>query len=142
MRELVARGDETVAWMRQRVPPPAEPAERIVRSVSQLDAPRYQVRETAQSELTRLAHQSRPALLAAARTDLSPEMRRRVEILLQATRGPDRSPDGLRCARSAEVLERIGSPNALALLRTWSAGPPGETLAEASRAAVQRMAGR
>jgi len=36
----------------------------------------------------RLAHQGRPALMAAARTDMSPEMRRRVEILLQATRGP------------------------------------------------------
>jgi WD40 repeat protein len=142
MRVLAARGDETVAWLRQRMPPPAEPGERIVRSVSQLDAARYQVRETAQSELTRLAHQSRPALLAAARTDLSPEMRRRVEMLLQATRGPDRSSDGLRSARAVEVLERIGSPNALALLRTWSAGPPGETLADASRAAVQRMAGR
>lgn len=141
MRVLVARSDDTVAWLRQRMPPPAEPTERIVRSVARLDAARYQVRETAQGELTRLAHQSRPALLAAARTELSPEMRRRVETLLQATRGPDLSPDGLRSSRSVEVLERIGTPNALGLLRLWSAGPPGETLAEASRAAVQRMAG-
>jgi len=71
------------------MPPPAEPGDRIQRSVAQLDAARYQVRETAQGELTRLAHLSRPALLAAGRTDLSPEMRRRVEMLLQATRGPD-----------------------------------------------------
>jgi hypothetical protein len=139
MRVLVARSDETVAWLRQRMPPPAEPTERIVRSVSLLDAARYQVRETAQSELSRLAHQGRPALLAAARTELSPEMRRRVDTLLQATRGPDRSTDGLRSTRSVEVLERIGTPNALALLRLWSAGPAGETLAEASRAALQRL---
>ena len=141
MRVLMARGDDTVAWLRQRMPPPAEPAERTVQAVALLDAGRYQVRERAQFELARLGHPGRPALLAAARTDLSPEMRRRVEILLQATRGPDLSPDGLRSARAVEVLERIGTANALALLRIWSAGPPGETLAEGSRAAVQRMTG-
>jgi hypothetical protein len=139
MRVLVGRGNDTVAWLRGRMPPPCEPGDRIVRSVGQLDAPRYQVRERAQGELTKLAHLGRPALLAAARTDLSPEMRRRVEILLQATRGPDLSPDGLRGARAVEVLERIGTPDAVSLLRAWSAGPPGETLAEASRGAIQRM---
>ena len=142
MRVLMTRPAETVAWLRQRMPPPAEPGEQVTRSVAKLDAPRYQVREAAQSELARLAHTGRPALVAAARTDLSPEMRRRVEILLRATRGPDRSPDGLRCCRAAEVLERIGTPDALGLLRLWSAGPPGETLADASRAAAQRLAAR
>jgi len=143
MRVLIGRANDTVSWLRERMSPPAVPADRIVRSVSQLDAARYQVRETAQGELTKLAHLGRPALLAAARTDLSPEMRRRVEILLQATRGPDLSPEGIRDARAVEVLERIGTAEALAVLRAWSGGPPGETLAEASRGAVQRLvAGR
>jgi WD40 repeat protein len=142
MRALISRPAEAIAWLRQRMPPPTEPGDQIARSVARLDAPRYQVREGAQTELARLAHQSRPALLAAARTDLSPEMRRRVEILIQATRGPDLSPDGLRGARAVEVLERIGSADALGLLRLWSAGPPGETLADASRAAAGRLAGR
>ena len=142
MRVLMTRPDDTIAVLRQRMPPPAEPGDQITRSVARLDAPRYQVREVAQSELAKLAHQSRPALLAAARTDLSPEMRRRVEILIQATRGPDLSADGLRCARAVEVLERIGTANAQGLLRQWSSGPPGETLADASRAAVQRLGGR
>jgi WD40 repeat protein len=138
IRVLAARGDDTVAWLRHRMPPPAEPSDAIVRSVAKLDAARYSVREAAQSELTRLAHRSRPALMAAARTELSPEMRNRVNILLQATRGPDRSPEGLRRVRVVEVLERIGSPDAVSLLRTWSAGPPGETLADASRAVIAR----
>lgn len=142
MRVLTARPNDAVAWIRERMPPPSAPGDRIVRSVGQLDAPRYQVRETAQIELARLAHVGRPALLAAARTDLSPEMRRRVDILLQATRGPDLSPEGLRSARAVEVLERIATPDAVAVLRAWSAGPLGETLAESSRGAVQRLVGR
>lgn len=142
MRVLMTRPDDTVTWLRQRVPPPAEPADQITRSVARLDAPRYQVREVAQSELSKLAHLGRPALVAAARTELSPEMRRRVEILLQATRGPDLSADGLRSTRAVEVLERIGTPDAQGLLRQWSSGPPGETLADASRAATLRLAGR
>jgi WD40 repeat protein len=142
MRGLVAGGDETIAWLRGRMPPPAEPGEQIQKSVAKLDAARYQTREAAQVELAKMAHLSRPALLAAGRTDLSPEMRRRVEILLQATRGPDRSPDGLRSIRVVEMLERIATPKGLALLQEWSAGPAGETLADASRAAVQRMTGR
>ena len=122
------------------MPPPAEPGNESSLGRA-LEAP--DTRSGDGPERTDpAAHVGRPALLAAARTDLSPEMRRRVDILLQATRGPDLSPDGLRSTRAVEVLERIGTANALALLRVWSAGPAGETLAEASRGAVQRMTGR
>src|SRR5207302_773596 len=66
VRLLAANPDAAVNGLRLRVPPPAPPGERINRFVSLLDAPRYQARETAQSELTRLAHVGRPALLAAS----------------------------------------------------------------------------
>jgi hypothetical protein len=142
VRLLTASPDAAVDGLRLRVPPPTPPGERISRFVSLLDAPRYQARETAQSELVRLAHVGRPALLAASRTDLSPEMRQRVDQLLRATRGPDLSPDGLRAVRSVEVLERVGSPAARGLLREWAAGPAGDTLVESARSALARAEGR
>ena len=86
-----------------------------------------------QGELTRLAHASRPALLAASRTDMSPEMRQRVELLLKTTRGPDLSSEGICIHRAVELLERLQTAKATALLREWSEGPPGDTLADAAR---------
>ena len=115
------------------MPPPAEPTDRIARSVSQLDAARYQVRETAQGELTRLAHLSRPALLAAARTELSPEMR---------TAGRDAAASDPRprpnAGRASFIPVRRGAgadrhPERAGGVAAWSAGPPGETLADARR---------
>lgn len=142
MRLLATRPAETVAWLRDRMPPPTEPDEPLRSAVTRLDADRYPVRETAHRELMRAAHRGRPAVLAASRTPMSAEMRRRVEVLLQATRGPDRSPAGLRAARAVEVLERVGTAEACALLQAWAAGPAGETLADAARGAIRRSGAR
>jgi hypothetical protein len=142
VRLLAANADAAVSGLRARIPPPAPPGEHVTRYVSLLDAPRYQSRETAQSQLARLAHHGRPALLAASRSDLSLEMRQRVDALLRATRGPDLSPEGLRALRSVEVLERIATPAARGLLREWSAGPTGDTLVESARSALARAEGR
>jgi WD40 repeat protein len=138
MRQLAKDPDAVVAGLRQRIRPARPVPEQVDRFVRELDAPRYQKRELAQGELTRLAHASRPALLAASRTELSPEMRQRVDALLKATRGPDLSAEGIHVARAVELLERLQTPQALALLREWSEGPPGDTLADAARGALAR----
>jgi hypothetical protein len=112
--------------------------EQVARWIRQLDAPRYSTRELAQRELARLGHVARAALLAASRTDLSPECQRRVETLLEGTRGSDLTPDGIRTGRAVEVVERLSSPEALTLLREWAAGPDGATRTECARAAIAR----
>ena len=141
MQMLATRPEASVNLLRVKVRPTVAPPERTDPFVAELDAPRYQKREVAQGELTRLAHASRPALLAASRTALSPEMRQRVDVLLKATRGPDLSPDGIRAARAVELLERLRTSASTALLMDWAAGPEGDTLAEAARAALARSGG-
>ena len=138
MQRLAKNADAAVDGLHDRIRPARPLPEKVDRFVRELDAPRYQKRELAQGELTRLAHASRPALLAASRTDMSPEMRQRVEVLLKATRGPDLSEDGIRIARAVELLERLQTAKATALLREWSEGPPGDTLADAARGALAR----
>src|SRR5262249_8950678 len=71
MRKLVAAKDQTLFWLRLRMR--HETDERISGWIRQLDAPRYAVRESAQRELARAGHTARPDLVAASRTDMSPE---------------------------------------------------------------------
>ncbi|HEX3151149.1 MAG TPA: WD40 repeat domain-containing protein [Gemmataceae bacterium] len=138
MQQLARHSDVAVEGLRERIRPARPVPEQVDRFVRELDAPRYQKREIAQGELTRLAHASRPALLAASRTDMSPEMRQRVDTLLKATRGPDLSTEGICIARAVELLERLQTAKAIALLQEWSEGPVGDTLADAARGALAR----
>jgi len=137
MRHLAATPQLTLAWLRHHLML-ATAEEQIARWIRDLDAPRYSTRELAQRELARLGHAARPGLVAASRTELSPECQRRVETLLEGTRGPDLTPDGIRTSRAVEVVERLRSPEAVTLLREWAAGPAGATRTECARAAVAR----
>ena len=137
MQHLAATPHLALAFLRHHLVL-ATPDEQTSRWIRQLDAPRYSSRELAQRELARLGHAARAALLAASRTELSAECQRRVETLLEGTRGPDLSPGGIRTGRAVEVVERLGSPEAVTLLREWAAGPDGATRTECARAAVAR----
>jgi hypothetical protein len=137
MRQVAATADQTAVWLRSQLRP--ETDERIPGWIRELDAPRYLVREAAQRELARTGHVARPALLAASRTDLSPECRRRVEALLEWTQGPDLSSNGIRTGRAVEVTERLGTAEAVTLLREWAGGRDGATLTESARAALSRL---
>jgi hypothetical protein len=139
MRALAARADQAPAWLREQFRADAPGEDRAAQLIGQLDAARYAVRERAQVELTRLGHAARAALLAASRTQVSPESRQRLDTLLNGVRGPDVSPDGLRADRAVEVLERIRTPDAVRVLKEWSAGPEGATLADSARLAVARV---
>jgi hypothetical protein len=70
---------------------------------------------------------------------VSPESRQRLDTLLNGVRGPDLTPDGLRADRAVEVLERIRTPDAVRVLKEWSAGPEGAALADSARSAVARI---
>ncbi|MBO0697596.1 MAG: WD40 repeat domain-containing protein, partial [Zavarzinella sp.] len=127
MRALAARAEQTPAWLREQFRSDPHAEDRTAQLIDQLDASRYAVRERAQVELVHLGHSARAALLAASRTQVSPESRQRLDTLLSGVRGPDLTPDGLRADRAVEVLERIRTPDAVRLLKEWSAGPEGAT---------------
>jgi hypothetical protein len=137
IRQLVASKDQIEIWLRSQMR--LETDARIASWIRQLDAPRYAVRESAQRELARLGHAARPGLVAASRTDMSPECRRRVEALLEMTRGPDLSTNGIRTGRAVEVAERVGTEESKMLLQEWASGPDGATLTEFARAALARL---
>jgi hypothetical protein len=66
----------------------------------------------------------------------SPEARRRLRWLTASLDGP--TPDEVRHARAVEVLERIATKEAMALLREWEKGPARAVLTQHARAALRR----
>lgn len=53
--------------------------------------------------------------------------------------GKEAGPDNLRIVRAVEVLERIGGPEALALLHGLARGAPNARLTLAAQEAVLRL---
>jgi WD40 repeat protein len=137
---LSAGGPQTVAFLKQRLRPaaPAD-AERLTRLLKELDGKRYADRNRAMRELAALGELARPALEGLLTKQPPLELRKRVETLLEGMRGPVTSPEELRALRGIEALERIGSPEACAVLQALAGGPAGHRVTEEARAALARL---
>jgi hypothetical protein len=137
VRKLRANPGPAVAFLKGRVKLPAAPsAEAVTGWLKDLDSPVFAQRQKAQQALTAAAELIRPRL-EAARKGAPVETLRRLDQLLNSTQ--DFTPERLRQMRACEVLEGIGTPAALGVLRTWAAGPEGALLtAEAKRSLARR----
>jgi hypothetical protein len=136
VRKLRANSGEAVRFLRERMTVPVVPSEEAVKGwLKGLDSPVFAVRQQAQKALTAAAELIRPHLEAARRT-ASAETSRRLEQALNSTQTP--TPERLRQLRACEVLEGIGSAEAVGVLRAWAAGPPGAWLTVEARMSLAR----
>lgn len=119
--------------------------------IADLDSDQFTVREKAQRELEILGKMAEPALRRALAGGASPEVRRRVERLLEKLQGPVRNGDILQRCRAIEILEQIGASTpgpdaprlaALDLLKKLAAGAPEARLTQEAKAAVDRLVKR
>jgi hypothetical protein len=131
---------ETVPFLEKvLLPVPAANSQRIDRLISQLDDQRFQVRQEAASELERLGELASPKLRQALEARSSPEVRRRAEVLLDLADAQALSPDGMRTLRAVEVLERIATRDARAVLQTLGSGAAGATITQEAKSALKRL---
>jgi RNA polymerase sigma factor (sigma-70 family) len=136
VRKLRASPGPAVAFLKARVKLPTVPsAEAVAGWLKGLDSPVFAQRQKAQQALTEVAELIRPRL-EAARKGAPVETARRLEQVLSSTQGP--TPERLRQVRACEVLEGIGTPEALALLRAWAAGPEGARLTAEAKGSLAR----
>jgi RNA polymerase sigma factor (sigma-70 family) len=138
-----ARG--AVPFLRQRLRPAAadpEAARRLARLVADLDHDDFRVREKAAEELEKLGAAAGHELRKALEGKPSPEMRRRVERLLDRLSGPTDQPEVLRAVRAVEVLEQVGTPEARRVLEALGKGAAEARLTAEARAALARFAAR
>jgi hypothetical protein len=154
----LAAGDPKVGWaavfrlvddpagaMRlfdQRLTPVGEPAA-VARLVTDLNSPRFRVREAASRRLLDLGDAARPSVAAARKEVTDPEARQRLDAVL-ATLADKRPPPAvdLRRLRAVVILDRIGTADARARIDELAGGLASARATAAAGAAAKRLAGR
>lgn len=142
MCRLLAAPAETLALLRQHLKPVEVVDEkRVAQWIADLDADAFAVREKATEELRKLGELAEPALRKMLEARPSPEMRRRLQELLDEVGQRQWRPtaEDLRQLRTIEVLERLGTPEARRLLETLARGAEGARQTREARAALQRL---
>jgi hypothetical protein len=137
---LVAGGDKVVRFLAEKVhPTPGVDAKRLQQWLSDLDSGDFSAREGATRELTRLGSVIESELCQLRDATSSPEVRKRVNSILEQIAKAKPSGDPLRQLRAIVVLERIGSPAARDLLKKLADGAPGAALTRNAKLALQRL---
>ncbi len=143
---LVAMPGPTVEFLRARLPVLPEPdGKRIVRWVAALDEEAFEVREKATTELRAAGLAAEPALRHGLDGKPSPEMRRRIESLLENLRQPDdpaKQPALRQTLRLVEVLEQIAGAGAKEALEELAARAASRWVRQEARASLDRLARR
>jgi hypothetical protein len=139
-RALLRSPGKSARLLRKRVRPVVVAAdERLVaRHIADLDSEELAVREKATAALEQLDEQAGAALRQALRAPLSLELRRRIERLVRRLEAP-LSGEMLGALRAVEVLERMASPEARALLADLAKGARGARLTEAAKSSLGRL---
>lgn len=138
----LARTPGGAAFVGEKFKAPTAPADVDVPAlIGALDSPRFAAREQATARLREVGLKAEPALREALKT-ATPEMRRRIEQLLEGLDPTPRLPlraTGVRGVRAVEILERSASPEARASLRAWAEQPVDPMLAAEARLALDRL---
>jgi WD40 repeat protein len=145
MRKLSGSPEEALPSLREHLRPvrPA-PAKRLADLIADLDSDQFRTREDAAQELQQLGELAASACRAALASRQSPEKRRRLNALVdrQAHERVIPSAAALRAVRGVEVLEAIGTAEALRHLEELAAGALEARLTREARAALDRLTRR
>jgi RNA polymerase sigma factor (sigma-70 family) len=142
MSTLAAAPGPAATLLGERLRPAAGVSlERLSRLIADLDSERFIVRQQATRELEALGEQAESALRESRKISASPEVRRRLDQLLDLL-PPGRSLMRLRQLRAVEVLEWIATPAARRILEDIAHGAAGARLTWEAKASLDRLARR
>ncbi len=113
--------------------------DRFVRLIRDLDAESFEVREKAQAEIEASLNLAVAALLRARNTALSPEVRRRIALLLDKWPGMNVDFHEMRALRGVELIERLGGTDGTAALEVLSQIQGWSLLEQETREALERV---
>jgi WD40 repeat protein len=121
--------------------PPVD-AKRLKQLIHELDDDEFEVREAAANELAKYGRRAEFTLRKSLAEETSLEVRRRVQLVLAALPAEPMPLQGeaLRAIRAVQVLERVGTKEAVALLRVVAEGSTIARAANEANAAVKRFA--
>jgi WD40 repeat protein len=138
---LAAAPLRVVTFLKGRLKPvPHDQSRRLRALLSDLDSEKFASREAATAGLEQMLDYAHPTLARLVHKGPSLEVRRRVETLLKKMRRPEFIGGRAREARALEVLERIGTTEARALIRALASGAPEAPLTEEAEVVRRRLA--
>jgi hypothetical protein len=133
--------EATLLFFRQRIRP-ATPvaAGELTHLLTDLDAPAFATRESAQRRLTAIADRADAELRAAPRRQMSSEGQKRLDCILNSL-GSRFVPSGdaQRLERAVSIVERFGTLEARRLLEEWATGVATARLTCDAKAALDRL---
>jgi WD40 repeat protein len=133
---------QSVAFLKQHlraVPQKPVSTEQVGRWIRELDDDEFETRENATRELEQIGKAAKAALLEKIKKMPSPEVRRRVEELLDKMDSSQPGLEMVRPVRALEVLEYIGTPEAQEVLNELSEGKTEAVLTQEAKAALSRL---
>jgi len=136
---LIARPDVAVPLLAEMARPVmSPPAERVKAVVVELGDRDFKVREAAEKQLRAWGDLAADELTAAEPT-ASAEQGERIRGLLGRLEGEETDPERLRLLRTVEVLERISSPAAKAVLEKLGTGVSASVVTREAKEALKRL---
>ncbi|MHB1423723.1 MAG: sigma-70 family RNA polymerase sigma factor [Gemmataceae bacterium] len=138
IRRLAAAPEQTLPLLRQHLKPvPAPDQKRVRQLVDMLDSDDFSTRQKAAEDLEQHADAA-AALLRQIATKEKPslETRRRLQQILEVM---ESKPETLRVVRAVEVLEWIGTPEAVRLIGELANGAANARLTREDAAAKRRL---
>ena len=140
---LTAGGDATAAFLRSRLAPvPRDLGPYVDRLLTDLAGPNAAARQAATDRLEVLGPAAVPALRKALAGQAAGEARDRIEYLLGRAERAIPGGELLRAIRAVEVLERIGTPAARAVLADLAEGLPDAALTRETGQSLRRLGRR
>jgi hypothetical protein len=135
---LVTSPRETIAHVKAAIPKRATP-ERMKQLVAELGDANFKVRESATRELEAQQEFAAPALQSALDANPSPEVSRRLELLLDRAKGQlVAGTERVRWVRVLDALERIHTAEALAVVQNLAQPGDHTAVGGAARLTLQR----
>lgn len=137
--KMTEEPEPALAWLRKNLKPTlnAEPG-RVAQLLKDLDHDQFAVRESAVQELKKLGSSVEAAVRKTLAAQPSVEGRRRLEQLLTDIEEKS-SPAELQALRALQIVERIGTAAARALLAELAQGKPETRVTQAARLSLERF---
>jgi WD40 repeat protein len=137
---LITNPEKAAALLKDRVKPGFDVMDReVARLIPDLDSDEFAVREKASKALATLGELAVPALEKAKNDKPSAEAKRRIENLLESSKGKGFDPGRARSGRALEVLEALGTTEAKALLEQLAGGPEDAWETQEAKRALARL---
>jgi WD40 repeat protein len=136
--KMVDASEQVVPFLKNRLRPVAvRDRARLQQWISNLDSPRFAVRQAATRELEKNVGSAAGLLRDALKNNPSLETSRRLQQILNLLDNP--GPETVRTIRAIMVLDRIGGAEARAILKHLARGVPGANETEEAKASLQRL---